>query len=63
MVLRLWIEPGGGIRVRVTRTTDVESGQSTTTYATAFSEVIALVQAWLDEAAAPGHGEDDVDRR
>ncbi len=63
MILRLWIEPGGHIRVRVTRTTDVESGRSTTSYASAFSEVISLVERWLDEANPPGHEVDDTDRR
>ena len=51
MVLRMWTEPGGGTRVRITRTSDVESGQSTTTLASDRREVVALVQAWLDEVA------------
>ena len=61
MVLRLWIEPGGGIRVRATRTTDIESGYSTTTYATAYAEVLALVQAWLDEAVLSATAPTDDD--
>ena len=63
MILRVWIEPGGSIRVRITRTTDVESGQSTTSYASAFSEVISLVESWLDEAGLPRPGVDTADRK
>jgi len=62
MVLRLWIEPAAEIRVRVTRTTDVESGQSTTSYASTFPEVIALVQTWLDETASLLRGAADADK-
>jgi hypothetical protein len=53
MILRLWTEPGGDTRVRVTRTSDIESGQSTTTYASDRAEVVALVEAWLDESSVP----------
>jgi hypothetical protein len=63
MVLRLWIEPGAGIRVRVTQTTDVESGQSTTSYASTIPEGIALVQTWLDETASLLRGADDADKK
>lgn len=53
MVIRLWTEPGVGIRVRITRTSDVESGQSTTSYFSTRAEVLGVVQGWLDEAARP----------
>lgn len=54
MVIRLWTEPGVGIRARITMTSDVESGRSTTTsYAASRAEVLGIVQGWLDEAALP----------
>lgn len=62
MVLRLWIEPGTGIRVRITQTTDVESGRSRTSYASTLPDVIALVQAWLDETESPLHDADNGNR-
>ena len=54
MVIRLWTEPGVGIRVRITRTSDVESGRSKTSYASTRAEVLGAVQVWLEEAAFPG---------
>jgi len=57
MVLRLWIEPGAGLRVRITRTTDVESNASATSYASTRAEVTSLVQDWLDEMASPLNGD------
>ena len=61
MVLRLWIEPGAGLRVRITRTTDVESNASSTSYASTRAEVLGLVQDWLDEMASPLLGADELD--
>jgi hypothetical protein len=61
MVLRLWIEPGAGLRVRITRTTDVESNASSTSYASTRPEVLGLVQDWLDEMASPLQGPEDRD--
>ena len=63
MVLRLWIEPGAGIRVRITRTSDVESGQSTTSYASTIPQVIALVQTWVDETVSPLRQAEDADKK
>jgi hypothetical protein len=61
MVLRLWIEPGAGLRVRITRTKDVESNASTTSYASTRAEVMGLVQDWLDEMASPLLGAEELD--
>jgi len=63
MVLRLWIEPGAGIRVRITRTSDVESGQSTTSYARTLTQVTALVQTWVDETVSPLRRADDAEKK
>jgi hypothetical protein len=61
MVLRLWIEPGAGLRVRITRTKDVEANASTTSYASTRAEVLGLVQDWLDEMASPLLGAEELD--
>jgi hypothetical protein len=62
MVLRLWIEPGAGLRVRITRTSDVETSESATSYASTQAEVIALVQTWLDDMASPLRAARDAER-
>lgn len=49
LILRLWAEPGDGIRVRVTSTTDLSQAQPTVTYASTPAEVLLLVSAWLDK--------------
>jgi hypothetical protein len=51
LVLRLWIEPGRRMRVRVTRTFELGPGQATTTYAASKAEVLQVVEQWLDELA------------
>jgi hypothetical protein len=48
LVLHLWTETGDRMRVRVTRTTDVASEESTTSYASTPAEVLALVERWLE---------------
>lgn len=53
MVLRLWTEPGAGMRVRATSTTDAESGALTTSYASSSAGVLDLVAQWLDELQRP----------
>lgn len=53
MILRLWIEPGGRMRVRITRTVDVGSEESATTYASTRAEVVELVEDWLDSLVTP----------
>ena len=63
MVLRLWIEPGAGLRVRITRTTDIESSESSTAYASTGAEVMALVQMWLGEMTSPLRGVEDLERK
>jgi len=45
--------------VRITRTTDVESNASSTSYASTRPEVMGLVQDWLDEMASPLQGPED----
>lgn len=53
MVLHLWTEPGDRIRVRITRTTDVRTGTSTTSYAASRAEVLEQVDDWLDSLVTP----------
>ncbi len=48
MVLQLWTETGGRVRVRVTRTVDVSSHETTTSYASTTAEVLELTERWLD---------------
>ncbi len=48
MLLRVWTESGGQTRVRVTRTTGLGAGR-TTSYACSTPEVLHLVGTWLDE--------------
>ena len=53
MVLHLWTETGGRMRVRVTRTIDVRTGTSTTSYAATRREVLEQVGDWLDSLVTP----------
>lgn len=48
MVLRVWTEPGGRTRVRVTRTTHPGEQIGTTSYAADRTEVLRLVGEWFD---------------
>lgn len=53
MVIRLWTETGDRMRVRITRTEDLRSDQTTTTYAATKSETLQIVQDWLDSLVTP----------
>lgn len=53
MVLRLWTEDGGGLRVRITTAPQVGSREEVTTYAASPAEVLAAVGAWLETAVTP----------
>jgi hypothetical protein len=53
MVLHLWTETGDRMRVRVTRTLDLSSDQSTTSYASSKPEVLEAVESWLDSLVTP----------
>jgi hypothetical protein len=53
MILRVWIEPGERVRVRITRTADVSSEESVTTYASTGAQVAELVEDWLDSLVTP----------
>lgn len=48
MVLHLWVEPGGRMRVRITRTVDLSTEESVTTYASTTAQVVAQVEDWLE---------------
>ena len=53
MVLQLWTEPGERMRVRITRTADLGTGPSLTTYASTTAQVVELVEEWLDSLLTP----------
>lgn len=53
MVLHLWIEPGERMRIRITRTVDLGSEESVTTYASTTAQVVELVEDWLDCLVTP----------
>jgi hypothetical protein len=53
MVLRLWTEPGDRLRVRITTCSRLESRDVATSYASTTTEVVALVQDWLDSFVTP----------
>jgi len=48
LVLRLWTEPGVGMRVRITRSTDHGPGP-VTSYAANKAEVLTAVGRWMDD--------------
>ena len=49
LVIRAWIEPPDGLRVRITSTFDVDTGESTTRSSTSVDEVCDDVRRWLNE--------------
>ena len=53
MVLRLWTEEGGLLRVRITTAPKPGEGDEVTTYAASPDEVLAAVSAWLDASVTP----------
>lgn len=53
MVLRAWIEPGVKLRVRITWTVDVQSGQTITSYAASAGDTKRIVERWLTELGFP----------
>jgi hypothetical protein len=48
MVLSLWVEHGGQLRVRVVNTPDVRSHERRTAYCSSKDEVLDAVETWLD---------------
>jgi hypothetical protein len=53
MVLRLWIEESGALRVRITASRQVGGTDAVTSYAAAPAEVLGIVQDWLDAFVTP----------
>lgn len=51
LVIRLWVEAGrpGQLRARLTSSTDVLDGATTTVTATGADAIYARVRAWLEE--------------
>lgn len=54
LVLRLWTEPGLGIRVRITRNADHGPGP-VTSYAASKAEVRTAVGQWMDDLLVDLH--------
>lgn len=48
MILHAWKEPGGQMRVRLTSTDAIQTGNRVTTYASSAAEVQRLVRQWLE---------------
>jgi len=53
MVLHLWMETGDRLRVRITRTVDVHTEDTTTSYASTKGDVLDVVGTWLDSFVTP----------
>jgi hypothetical protein len=53
IVIRLWREAGGEIRVRLTSSTDLRQESVRTRVVTSRDEVLGLVEGWLDELLGP----------
>lgn len=53
MVLHAWVEPVDRMRVRVTRTVDVQSPRTETSYAGTTADTLRLVEQWLAECGFP----------
>jgi hypothetical protein len=51
MILHAWWEPGHRMRVRLTSTDSIQTGNRETSYASSSAEVQRLVQQWLDSLA------------
>ncbi len=53
MILRVWIESGERMRVRITSTGDLSSEESVTTYASSREDVVEQVEDWLESLVTP----------
>jgi hypothetical protein len=53
LVLRLWTEDDGALRVRIIASRQVGGADATTSYAASPAEVLAFVQDWLDTVVTP----------
>jgi hypothetical protein len=53
IVIRLWTEAGGEIRVRLTSSTDLRRESVRTCVVTSRDEVLRQVEGWLDELLGP----------
>jgi hypothetical protein len=50
LVIRMWFEPGpgGGLRARITATTDLSERDETVTVSSSRDGIIAAVSVWID---------------
>jgi hypothetical protein len=53
IVIRLWAEAGGELRVRMTSSTDLSRESVRTRVVTSRDEVLRQVEGWLDELLGP----------
>lgn len=53
LVLHLWTEDDGALRVRITSSRQVGGADATTSYAASPAEVLRFVQDWLDALVTP----------
>jgi hypothetical protein len=53
LVLNVWVEAGGRLRARITRTRDVASDFEVESYASSKAAVVEVVAAWLDGFVTP----------
>lgn len=51
ILVRVWTEPDGGTRARITATDDLTTGDETVTAAAGVEEILAVVRAWLERFA------------
>jgi hypothetical protein len=53
IVIRLWTESEGGVRVRVTSSTDLRQESVRSAVVSSRGEVVRLVEQWLDQVLGP----------
>ncbi|MER7251311.1 hypothetical protein [Kribbella sp. NPDC000426] len=53
LVIRLWTEVDGGIRMRVTSSTRLRLESERTQVVTSRREAVELVESWLDDVLGP----------
>ena len=54
LILRVWLEASGALRIRLVSRTDVEAADLDTASAATAEETLAYVRAWLERFATPG---------
>jgi hypothetical protein len=52
LILRVWVEASGALRIRLVGRTDLETGDLDTASASTPEEALAYVRAWLERFAA-----------